>query len=91
MFLIFEEINQVKFYALNSVQQQIEFIEELNQIINHKKRVILGDFNFVENDQGDSYNVRKSKFVQKRNVKEWVSFSKLCVWNKHLFLMRVIV
>ena len=68
-----EEINLVNIYAPNSVQEQIEFIEELNEILHQKKRVILGgDFNFVENDQSDRYNVRKSKFVLKRNVKEWV-------------------
>ena len=53
--------NLVTVYCPNSIQQQVEFTEELYDVLNTKKRVLLvGDFNFVEDKLKDRENLKQN-------------------------------
>ena len=70
--------NLVTVYCPNSIQQQVEFTEELYDVLNTKKRVLLvGDFNFVEDKLKDRENLKQNIYEVRNeqiNIKSWHNF-----------------
>ena len=66
-------INITNIYAPNDAQSQMEFIDEINQILIPEKDVILlGDFNSIQSHE-DTPNKEK-KIQGSKNLKKWKKF-----------------
>lgn len=69
---LFDQLTIVNIYAPNDHSEQLNFIEEVNNLIVNKKNIILmGDFNAIEDIMKDSLNKRKSLRL---NEKKWKKF-----------------